>query len=189
MFAGLRPLATASAHTSTEELPRDHKLVVNASGLITITGGKWTTYRKMAKETVDTAVKVASLKALESPTTRVRIHGFKNPVNDRLSIYGSDADEIRKLMEVDNELKRSLVNGHLYPKAEVVWALRNEMARTVEDVLARRLRLLFLDAEAALKAAPVVAALIASELHVGREKIQKQLDDFADIAAQYILKT
>ena len=188
VFAGLRPLAASDDNSQeTKELSRDHKLVVSKSGIITITGGKWTTYRKMAEETVDLALMRAGTGKIATQTKSAGLHGRRRPTESRLSIYGTDEDLLMQLIGEDAALGEQLVNGHEYVLAEVVWAIRNEMARTVEDVLARRLRLLFLDAEAAITAAPVVAGIMARELDWDDEKKQKQLDEFYKIAYHYKL--
>ena len=191
VFAGLRPLAAPQKETdSTKEIPRDHKLMVSPSGLITITGGKWTTYRKMAEVTVNKAIEITDLKKVPSKTKDLPVHGAeKNTGNDYdFSIYGSDYSGILLLMTEDPSLNNKLVDGFPYMGAEVIWAVRNEMARTVEDVLARRLRLLFLDAKAAVMAAPQVAELMAKELGKNEEWKYKQLEDFYSLSKNYLLE-
>lgn len=188
VFAGLRPLAAPKSETdSTKEISRDHKLIVSPSGLITITGGKWTTYRKMGEETVDKAIETAGLAPAACATRTLRIHGCAPRTEGYLSIYGTDAEGIEKLMQEEPALRQPLKSGLPYTEAEVVWAVRNEMARTVEDVLARRMRLLFLDARAAMEAAPRVAALMAAELKYDNAWVQNQLEAFTQLAGQYLL--
>jgi glycerol-3-phosphate dehydrogenase len=188
VFAGLRPLAAPDKDTNaTKEISRSHKLIVNASGLITITGGKWTTYRKMAEDTVDKAIQVAGLVAKVCNTKQLKIHGYlESIVDDQLSVYGNDADLIRGLIKAEPDLGKKLDNDQPYLRAEVVWAVQNEMARTVEDVLARRMRILFLDARAAMSLAPVVARLIATELNYNLAWEQAQVDSFNQLANQYL---
>jgi glycerol-3-phosphate dehydrogenase len=188
VFAGLRPLAASSDHSkTTKELSRDHKLFSSASGMITITGGKWTTYRKMAEVTVDLALKSKGAKNIKSKTTKKGLHGSRPPTGTSLSVYGTDEEMIIQLIGDDPSLSEKLVNGHEYTRAEVVWAIRNEMAVTVDDILARRLRLLFLDAEAAIQAAPVVADIFQREANWSDKRKQEQLDDFYKIAYHYKL--
>ena len=189
VFAGLRPLAAPQKDTdSTKEISRDHKLIVSPSGLITITGGKWTTYRKMGEETVNKAIETAGLQPSTCNTKNIAIHGCAPRGTSYLSIYGTDAEGIHQLIKENPELGMPLVEGEPYTGAEVVWAVRNEMARTVEDVLARRMRLLFLDARAAMQAAPRVAELMAYELQQTAEWVQNQIETFNQLAAQYLLQ-
>jgi glycerol-3-phosphate dehydrogenase len=190
VFAGLRPLAAPDKNTSnTKEISRDHKLIISDSGLITITGGKWTTYRKMAEETVDFAISKSSLTPAVSQTKEIGIHGSEGQhgSDDELSVYGSDREKIESLITEKPALARKLSSKHPYTEAEVIWAIRNEMARTVEDVLARRLRLLFLDAKEAIAVAPAVAALIAAELGYNQEWQLQQVQVFNSLAAGYLL--
>ena len=190
VFAGLRPLAAPDKDAdSTKEISRDHKLMVSASGLVTITGGKWTTYRKMAEETVNKAIEAGALPKRKSSTRDLKIHGSGNTSSKTfLAIYGTDENNIKALISNQPSLARKLHENFPYTEAQVIWAVRQEMARTVEDVLARRLRLLFLDAKAAAACAPRVAELLAQELHRDEEWKKKQLIDFVQLSSQYLLK-
>lgn len=189
VFAGLRPLAAPGKDTnSTKEISRSHKLIVAKSGLITITGGKWTTYRKMAMDVVDKAIELAQLPEKKCITQNVHIHGFKlREKTDHFAIYGADADGIRKLMKDEPVLASPLHPSYTYNKAEVVWMVRNEMSRTVEDVLARRMRVLFLDAKSAIELAPYVAVIMANELGNNQKWIDEQLREFNKLAKAYLL--
>jgi len=189
VFAGLRPLAAPGKNTnSTKEISRSHKLIVAKSGLITITGGKWTTYRKMAMDVVDKAIEIGQLSVKKCITQNVHIHGYQNQkAKDELAIYGSDASGIRKLMKADPALANPLHPSCQYTEAEVVWMIRFEMARTVEDVLARRMRLLFLDAKGAIALAPAVAEIMARELKHDKKWIDAQLLTFYSLAKAYLL--
>ncbi len=190
VYAGLRPLVAPQNETgSTKEISRDLKLMVSASGLITITGGKWTTYRHMAEVTVNKAIEVAGLKKIASITKELSIHGCRIDSDDsHLAIYGTDENAVKDLMKEEPSLRGLLIPSLPYTKAEVIWAVRNEMALTVEDVLARRIRLLFLDARAAIKAAPEVARIMAGELNKDEQWQQQQVKEFTSLAEKYILK-
>ena len=192
VFAGLRPLAAQGNQSGkTKEISRSHKLMTSASGLVTITGGKWTTYRKMAEDTVDEAIRVAGLSNVKCSTATLRIHGFSSNGTDagHLQIYGSDAARIKSLANERPELSQKLHDAFPHIGAEVVWAVRHEMARTVEDVLARRLRVLFLNAAVAMEMAPEVAKLIAAELNKDYAWQEAQVIAFSRLAGQYLGKT
>ncbi|MEJ7913147.1 MAG: glycerol-3-phosphate dehydrogenase/oxidase [Chitinophagaceae bacterium] len=190
VFAGLRPLAAPQDNAiNTKEISRDHKLIIAASGLITITGGKWTTYRKMAEETIDVAIRNGSLPRALCTTENIPIHGCVSSSSiNRLSVYGSDQHHLAALIAQDPALGTPLAAGLPYTEVEVVWAVRHEMARTVEDVLARRLRLLFLNAEAALSIAPRVARIMAAELERDEKWEQEQVAGFTLLAKGYQIK-
>jgi len=190
VFAGIRPLVRATNTAGTAELSRDHVIQVGRSGLVSIMGGKWTTYRRMAEDCVNHAAALANLPERGCATEHLHIHGFRKDAKQdgSLSIYGSDALEIDKLIASDPELREQLHPALPYMKAEVVFAARQEMARTVEDVLARRTRALFLNARAALDMAPVVADLMALELGWSETGKADQLKAFRDVAANYLLR-
>lgn len=192
VFSGLRPLAapTNGDSGSTKEISRDHKLIVSAKGLITITGGKWTTYRRMAEETVDLAVLHAQLNANPCVTKTLKIHGSMETKGDHyLDIYGTDRANIEKLAQQEPELNEKLHPAFLNIKAEVVWSARNEMAETIEDILSRRLRILFIDANAAKEMAPVVASLLAKELKQQISWENDQINNFNNLANGYIYQS
>jgi glycerol-3-phosphate dehydrogenase len=204
VFAGIRPLVSATGVASgvvrTAALSRDHLINIDRSGLVTVCGGKWTTYRHMAEDCVDQAATLAQLPERPCVTHHLHIHGFtdvtKNDATKEdaakqfgsLGVYGSDAYEIRKLIATDARLSEPLHAALPYVKAEVIWAARHEMARTVEDALARRTRALFLNARAALAMAPAVADLMASELEWDEATRTKQLAAFRDVASNYVLR-
>lgn len=189
-FAGLRPLAAPGKDTNkTKEISRSHKLIVSKSGLITITGGKWTTYRKMAMDVVDKATALGKLSPAACVTRTTKVHGYTTTAsNDALALYGADAEGIRKLVTTQPELGRKIHEKHPYIAAEVVWVVRNEMARRVEDVLARRIRILFLDAAAAIELAPAVARIMAGELKQDEQWINNQVEAFSMLANDYLLR-
>ena len=188
VFAGLRPLAVSKGNKEkTKEISRDHKIILSSSGLITITGGKWTTYRKMADDAMNFAIKNGLIPFSVCQTTKIPIHGFTTvKENSHLDIYGSDAEKIRLLQKTNAWMQEPIIAEMPYTKAEVVWCIRYEMARTIEDVLARRLRILFLDARAAMKAAPVVSEILKKELLQTEEWKQSQLTDFLKTAKGYL---
>ncbi|CAN5272547.1 glycerol-3-phosphate dehydrogenase/oxidase [soil metagenome] len=190
VFAGLRPLAAPqNGSAKTKEISRSHKLIVSPSGLITITGGKWTTYRRMAEDTVNKAIETAQLPAHSCVTKELSIHGNKKNTDrdDHLYVYGSDREELLALLKENPDWAEKLHPRMEYLQAEVIWAVRHEMARTVEDVLARRVRALFLDARAALDMAPLVAQLMAGQLNKDEHWQNAQVIDFKHIAQGYLL--
>ncbi len=192
VFAGLRPLAAPKRNADekkTKEISRSHKLIIAPSGLITITGGKWTTYRQMAQETVDLGIHKCGLPEKKCVTKEMKIHGYK-PTTDRSNwryVYGSDGDKILSLQNEKPEYAEKLHPAFDFTVAEVVWAVREEMAVTVDDVLARRVRALYLDARASKELAPKVAHIMAREMekNVTWEKVQ--VEEFCEIADGYIL--
>ena len=191
VFAGIRPLIRKGETRITAALARDHNIDVTPSGLITTTGGKWTTYRHMAEQTVDRAAEVGGLPSRPSVTVSLPVHGC-DPNAERyghLATYGSDAPALRQLAVEQPELARVLDPDLPAIGAEVVWAARGEMARTVEDVLARRLRALFLNARAAMRMAPEVARLLARELRQDETWQRLQVDHFNVVAARYLIDT
>ncbi len=194
VFAGIRPLVgssnAAGSTVRTAALSRDHIVHIDRSGLVTVTGGKWTTYRHMAEDCVDQAAILAQLPEKRCVTDHLHIHGFREAAQppDSLAIYGSDAHEIRKLIEADAQLGEPLHPALSYIKAEVIWAARQEMARTIEDVLARRTRALFLNARAAQEMAPAVADLMAKELGWNESEQTRQQAAFHEVASNYVLR-
>ena len=193
VFAGLRPLAAPKNHADsakTKEISRSHKLLVSPSEMVTITGGKWTTYRVMAEETVDLAVKTKGLAFKECQTRNLKIHGYKeNPDRSNwIYVYGSDQDEILKLQKENPAYEKKLHKDFDFTVAEVVWAVRKEMARTIDDVLARRVRALYLDAKASVTMAPKVGEIMATELGCDQLWIDEQVKNFNSIAENYIIQ-
>jgi glycerol-3-phosphate dehydrogenase len=184
VFVGLRPLVKGEGKTSA--LSRDHVIHVDTSGLLTITGGKWTTYRHMAEDCVDHAITLGKLADEPCTTKNLRIHGYLEDSGalGSLEVYGSDAEAIRTLAK-DPSLAVVLHPKLPYIAAEVVWAARAEMARTVEDVLARHTRALFLNANAAIAMAEPVAKLLAAELGRDDAWIAAQVREFCALAEQY----
>ncbi len=190
VFAGIRPLVKSGEGTNTAALSRDHTIHIDKSGLLSIAGGKWTTYRNMAQGCVDQAATLADLPDKPCLTRNLNIHGYhSNAANfGPLSFYGSDVSAIRKLIAEDTMLGRQLDSQLPYVEAEVVWAARAEMARTVEDVLARRTRALFLNAGVALRMASRVASILAKELGKDEKWQADQIKAFNQTASGYVVK-
>jgi len=187
-FAELRPLVAAGDAEDTAALSREHTIRVSRSGLLTIAGGKWTTYRRMAEDTVDHGIVLGNLAPRECVTKDLNIHGFHLHAErfGELAAYGSDAPGLQALLDGEPELERPLHPALPYRAGEVVWAVREEMARTVDDVLARRTRALLLDARAAMEAAPAVAELMARELDRDDAWAREQTESFRELAAGYL---
>lgn len=165
-FAGLRPLVDEAGAGETASISREHVVSISSSGLITVAGGKWTTYRRIAEDAIDTAIAVGGLGARPCVTARLRLHGWQERQGQAgpLGVYGADLPGVESVI-------REVETGHewLHPdlpycRGEVHWAARREMARTVSDVLVRRIPALYLNRHAALAAAPAVAGILAREL-------------------------
>jgi glycerol-3-phosphate dehydrogenase len=189
VWSGQRPLFR-KGKGKTSQISRDHKILVSSSGMITITGGKWTTYRRMGQDAIDKAADVGSLPKRPSGTVNLKLHGWLEPSLEEMSeselVYGSDFGALQQLGSEDSDLNR-LVHARLpYRLREVVWAARYEMARTTEDVLARRTHALFLDARAAIEAAPAVSALLGKELNRDASWVRTDLERFISVAKGYI---
>lgn len=190
VFAGLRPLVSTGEGGPTAEISRDHTLLVSESGLVTLTGGKWTTYRKMGEDAVDQAAVVAGLDVRPTRTKDLRLHGWIKDSEARsgeLEEYGSDAPAIERMIDEDPILGEPMHENLPYVPAEIIWAVRNEMARTVEDVLARRTRALLLDARASIEIAPQVARLIADERRLDADQAREQAEAYQALAKEYLL--
>ena len=197
VYTGLRPLVRTEGATRTASLSRDHSIFESESGLVTIVGGKWTTYRRMGQDVVDHAAGVAGFPERPSVTAGLKLHGA--PMEERtehsregtpsemLAAYGADADLVRDLAEQDPDLAVPIHPRLPYLLCEVVWAVRHEMARTVEDVLSRRTRALILDARAAMECAPAVARLLARELGRDEAWVQGEVSAFEKQAKASLL--
>jgi glycerol-3-phosphate dehydrogenase len=186
VFVGLRPLVKVSGTNSTALLSRDHTILVSASGLVTITGGKWTTYRKMAEDAVNNALFITS------PPGKGR-GGLKVPKRICITENLKIGDPEKRLAMIDAIIAEDKNDAKLlhekfpYTVAEVIFAIRHEWAETVEDVLARRTRILFLNARVAIELAGIVAGLLAKELGKDKEWEKKQVVSFCELAKQYIV--
>ncbi len=185
VFVGQRPLVKTADTASTAALSREHAICVSDSGLLTITGGKWTTYRQMGEDVVDRVVQQGNLPPQPSVTQTLKLHGWtQTPAPAPLDVYGSDAVSVQQMPGADKLLHPRLP----YTEAEVRWTARYEMTRTIEDVLSRRTRSLLLDAAASLEAAPGVAAILVEELGLSSDWQQEQIEAYQSLAKGYLLK-
>ena len=190
VFAGLRPLIQAKAGAETAGLSREHAVVVDSNGLVNVLGGKWTTFRLMGEDALETAARVAGLPARPAPP--LRILGAPEPAaagaidtSDPLHVYGTEKRRLEGLCRDDPSLAARIHSILPYLACQVVWAARMEYARTVEDVLSRRTRALILDAAASIEAAPAVARLMARELEKDSSWEIQQTDVFSRLAGNY----
>ncbi|MEO6848364.1 MAG: glycerol-3-phosphate dehydrogenase C-terminal domain-containing protein, partial [Chthoniobacterales bacterium] len=193
VFAGQRPLVRPPNKDggATKAISRNHEVLVSDSGLVTIVGGKWTTYRKMAEDTLNHAVQIGGLDDKPCVTETLQLHGWRSPnaapLPDYLGVYGADASKIEELIASDPGMGELLHPRLPYVKACVIWAIRMESARSVEDILARRTRALFLDAHAAIEMAPRVAEWMAQELKRDASWKDSQFQQFLSLAKGYCL--
>lgn len=189
VFAGLRPLVTSGDAESTAAISREHSILISRSGLITIAGGKWTTYRKMAEDTVDQAAVIAQLQPKISKTKILRIHGaqVRDTSNHLKENYGSDADKIEILLKENPFYKEKIHADFPFLVGEIIWAIREEMALRVEDFLSRRTRWLLQDARSCIEIAPKVAEIMAGEMRKNKAWIIKEGVQFIELAKNYIL--
>ena len=187
-FTGVRPLVKGDKSARTASLSRDHVIRVSETGLITIAGGKWTTVRKMAEDCVDKVVQLHRLAAQPCSTQNYKLHGAADQVvgTGERAAYGTDLPQLQQLEHDQPRLAKVLSADLGITAAQVIWAARHEMAQTVEDVLARRTRALFLDARAAVVMAPEVAALLAEELGRNAEWCEMQVEEFNQVAKNYL---
>jgi glycerol-3-phosphate dehydrogenase len=189
VFAGLRPLAAPKeGQQKTKEISRSHKIIVSPSNLFTILGGKWTTYRKMGEDMMNRVEKHLEWDRKKTLTASLHIHGYAENMNwnDPFYFYGSDAGFIKQRINgTANQWISETLKIH---KMQVKWAVENEMARTVEDVLSRRTRALLLNAGESIRICPEVARIMAESLGKDEKWIEKQVDGYTTLARKYILK-
>ena len=195
VFAGIRPLVhPPGKDIESKEISRSHEVFTSESGLVTIVGGKWTTYRKMAEDTMEHAILVGDLKEKPCVTENLRLYGAMDrddpalPEEDRLRVYGSDAVNLEELEREQPDLATKIHPELPYNASQVVWAAKKEMARTVEDVLSRRTRALILDAKLSIEAAPKVAKLLACELGQDEKWEKAEVETYTELAKGYLLK-
>jgi glycerol-3-phosphate dehydrogenase len=190
VYVGIRPLVKppGAGDGKTSSISRDYTIHIDNSGLLTIVGGKWTTYRHMAEDCVDHAVTLGRLEERPCVTKTMRIHGYQEDTEGlgELGVYGSDASKILALAQENPSLAKRLHPDLPYIGAEIVWAARFEMSRTLDDALSRRTRALLLNARAAVAIAPAAAALLAGELGKEEAWAQAQVESFCSLAKQYI---
>ena len=189
VYAGLRPLVKVGDVRSTAALSRDHTILISNSGLLTIAGGKWTTYRKMAQDAVDHAETLAGLDERPCRTSHLQIHGWtRQHINQpNFRVYGADAAAVHAITREEPGRVARLHPELPYIEAEVVWAVREEMARTVEDVLSRRTRAILLGARPSIECAPRVARLIAAELGRDEGWERQAVADYCKVAQNYLI--
>jgi glycerol-3-phosphate dehydrogenase len=194
VFAGLRPLVRDGDSDDTKQISREHVVLVSNSGLVTLLGGKWTTYRKMAEDTLVDAIQVGGLSPEPCGTEDLHLHGWlarddpAMPEDDAYRVYGADAEAVRALANEDPSWEKPIHPKLPYCGVHVVWAVRHELARNVEDVLSRRTRSLLLDAKASIEAAPGVARLMAQEMGRDENWIEEQIEAYRSLAMGYVLE-
>ena len=189
VFAGLRPLAANNKidSTKTKEVSRSHKITVSNTRLFSIIGGKWTTYRKMGEDMVHTIEEKLKWEVLASKTQHLKIHGYseKTDKNEALSIYGCDADAINAISRTEENAQGWLSETLRISKAQLLWAIRNEMIEKVEDFLARRTRALFLNVEESVLMAPEVARIMAQQMEKDERWVENELNEYRELVKNY----
>jgi glycerol-3-phosphate dehydrogenase len=188
VFAGLRPLASPEhGEQKTKEISRGHRILVSPSGLFTIIGGKWTTYRKMGEDMVNRIEQILQWSSRPNATKALPIHGslITTDWDDPFYYYGSEATALVKMM---NASTNSWISESLHVhEVQIVWAVKHEMARTLDDVLSRRTRTLLLDAKESIKIAKPVAEIMAKELGKDADWVNSQVDAYLQLAEKYTL--
>jgi glycerol-3-phosphate dehydrogenase len=195
VWSGLRPLVRnedgTTATGKTADLSRKHQVRVSTTGVVSIAGGKLTTYRKMAEHTVDEVLKQVGKKAA-CKTKRLRFIGASRSIAKNLSVndihlhqrFGSEVQTIQQLIAGDASLAEPLIIGLPYLRAEAIFAIRFEMARTLDDILSRRTRARIINRPASLASARAVAQLMASELQWDDAEVERQVANYVDSCAK-----
>ena len=185
VFAGLRPLAATSDKKSTKEVSRSHKIDISPSGLISVLGGKWTTYRKISEDAIDTAISIKKLKKKKCKTEKTKLFGYKKKVDfsDPMHVYGSLKKKVESLGGKDDNI--SLSTKFYITNNIIEWSIIHEMALTLEDILARRTRCIFLDSNESKLIAPNVAKKMAEVLEKDQEWIDTELKNFNKLIKNY----
>jgi glycerol-3-phosphate dehydrogenase len=188
IFAGLRPLAADPDNPlSTKEVSRKHKITLSSSGLLSIIGGKWTSYRRMAEDTIDKGIRAGMLQPGKCLTKDFSFCTNSMVLkSERLQIYGNGAVEIEKMIAAKPELGNLLHPSLPYTKAEIIWICRNEIPVNLEDMLARRTRALFLDARVSMGIASLVAEIMSEELGLGKRWEEEQLKEYNRLVLNYL---
>jgi glycerol-3-phosphate dehydrogenase len=191
VFAGLRPLAADPENPhSTKEISRRHKIIVSQSNLISITGGKWTTYRRMASETIDRAIRSGLLERRKCKTEHLKLYTFTGSENgDRMRIYGKGSEEIKQMINNSPELGATIGSDLPYTKAELIWICKNEMPVMLEDILARRTRAIILNAKESSEVAEKVAQIMAQESGYDNDWVRDQVDKFSILVKKYTIQS
>ena len=174
VFVGIRPLVKSNDASNTASLSRDHTIEIDNANLLTLTGGKWTTYRNMAEDAIDKVIDLTSLPKKKCVTKQLRIK------NEQLK-------RVKEIIKENSEFAELIHEDFPYQKAEIIYAVRDEMARIVEDILARRTRILFLDANVALEISREVGEIMASEMGKDEKWIDNQLKEFEKTAQNYLI--
>ena len=192
VFTGLRPLAAPEGdEKASKEISRHHKVLISLSGLISIIGGKWTTYRKMAEDTIDNAIIVGELAERKCITHHLLIDGYyinAETGSNPMSVYGINKEKVQNIYKESDKYEGFLSESLGIKRSQVIWAAREEMARTIEDVLARRTRALFLDAKESMQMADETAQLMAMENKKDSEWIKNQVKQFTEMTKRYYIK-
>jgi len=190
VFAGLRPLAAPkNENGKTKEISRKHKIIISRSGLVSVIGGKWTIYREMGEDVINKCIRSANLPQKKSNTRDLKLHGYKlsKDGENALDQYGSDMDEIKRMIKAQPELGELLSEELQITRAQVVWSVKNEFARKLEDVLSRRTRALILDVKESQRIAPAVAEIMANELGYNGEWKEAQLNEYNELSKNYLV--
>lgn len=183
VFCGLRPLiSNSNGQKKTKELSREHILYKTKDGVLHILGGKWTTYRMMGEEAIDALIKSGFKKFIPSKTRQLKMKGYASKINfeDPLHVYGSEVKNIKKLGAMESFSDKLYIS-----EAVIRYAVQYEMAMTLEDVLARRIRALFLDSEEAVRLAPKVAKIMAEDLGKDAAWVSEQCNLFINLSSNY----
>jgi glycerol-3-phosphate dehydrogenase len=188
VFAGLRPLAcNPDDPESTREVSRRHKITLTGSGLLSIIGGKWTFYRRMAEETIDRAIRAGMLDKMPCVTRDLKLaDNLEMQENQPLAVYGNQAAEVKRMILDHPESGKKLHPSFPYTHAEITWICRQEMPVMLEDIMARRIRALFLDAGASLELSVLVAEIMEREMGWDSIATEKQISEYRELAHNYL---